>query len=515
MPSGAKQITVFDYLRPLWRFKWVTILVVGLTVYGVHRYYDNQPKSYRSSAQLFVGSSTLTEVLTGTARLSSSRDLANQAQLIATPRTAEAVAKHLGGGISGEALLGALVVTPSTDADFITITATTNSPEMSARIANAFATVYLRQREEAVREATRKALELARQRYRETPRHNTIARENGLQAITDLENRLAAPADVGTISRRAIPSNVPLGQSPRRNAIFGGLLALLLCVIAAYIFDRSDRKLRKVEDVETLYDAPVLASVPHVRRPAPVSAGVPEVPGPLREPHRTLRVNLMLRAGSDPPRTILFTSAVPEEGKSTVVRNLALAYAHAGSRVAVVEADMRRPTLARLFGLDGSIGLAEVLLGKARTDEALQDVGQPPSLAVNGNGNGHGSSRLQVMIAGSTIVEPTSVLTADRLRPLIARLLVSHDVILFDSPPVLPVSDALPLLSVVDGTVLVARSGVTTWDAAARLQRTLSRVEGVNILGTVVTAVNDAMAYGYENERPSGAGAPTPEQAAP
>jgi non-specific protein-tyrosine kinase len=266
--------------------------------------------------------------------------------------------------------------------------------------------------------------------------------------------------------------------------------------------------------------------VPHVRRPAPATKdGGLFTPPPMLEPHRHLRVNLDFATGVDTKRVILVSSALAAEGKSTVARNLAFAYADIGARVAVLDVDLRRATMATLLRVTPAPGLVEVIHGEFSARDALQTASYwPPAAsfegsAKNGAASGQdsdssprGRGSVDVLVAGSGPVNPSSVLTPENLRPVFASLLEDHDVVLVDAPPLLPVSDALPLLGAVDGVVLVARAGVTTDSAARRVVRTIERISDVNVVGVVVNEIDDELAdYGYAYEPRRAKGVRTPE----
>jgi succinoglycan biosynthesis transport protein ExoP len=512
--TRAADLTLFDYLRPLWRFKWIALIVVTITVAAVYSFYDRQTKSYEAASQIYVGPST-GEVSPDSSALQP-RDLSNQARLVGSPDVASLVAKDLGYKGDPVALTGAIKVVPDPSADFIGIIATSSSPQATAQLANSFAKSYLTYRLDARRKVVRQSLASARVELAGLPklRTDTAAagqRQATLAKISSLKDELQFPARPGKVTVRAFVPTAAISPKPVRNALFGLAISLLLCIIAAYLLDRSDQRLRNASDVEDHYAEQLLARIPVVRQPSPLDAGIPTVPGALEEPFRTLRVNLTLAGVPREHKSLLITSATPGEGKSTIVRNLALAYRDAGLRVVVLEADLRRPSLGATFGATGHKGLAELLLGTARIDEVLQVITDPAN--PGGSANGHGSygppeqdpvmGQIEVITAGSTLVDPTTILTEDRVGPLLSRLTGMRDLVLIDTPPALTVSDVLPLLKIASGTVIVARAGVTTRDAAIRMRRTLDRSDHVHLLGIALIGLDDELAYDYESKRTS------------
>jgi succinoglycan biosynthesis transport protein ExoP len=237
--------------------------------------------------------------------------------------------------------------------------------------------------------------------------------------------------------------------------------------------------------------------VPHVRNAEPTPEDPYGTPAALRERFRSLRVSLDLARSTSngqvkSAKVILVTSALPSEGKSTVVRNLAISYREAGLRVAVVEADLRRPVLADQFGLRSGPGLSEALAeGDNVSLQRVPDSAEPQLVTVG---------QIDVAVAGSLADDPTVLLTEARVRQTILSLASDHDVVLIDSPPLLVVSDGLPLLGIADGTLLVVRAGTATRPAAARLLATIERVnriQRVHILGIVANDVVDELATYY------------------
>lgn len=483
------ELTPGDYLRPIWRYRWMVLLVTLVAAAGAYVHYDRQPERYETAAQLYVGQSSIDQLMGTAVSSGSERMLANQARLVTTPQVADEVARRLGLEVPPLSLLGSVEVRADPQADFLSILAFAGDPRLAADLANGFAQAYLAVRRAALRESAERALAAAREQEAQLDPGalDVVERSEVRQRISTLESAVLAPPSVGEQVRPAPVPQTPSEPRPVRNAIFAGLLALLLTVVVAYLLDRSDRRVRRVDDVEKLYDAPILATIPHVRRPLPRGReGAVTVPE-LQEPYRSLRVGVDLLRKPEGLQTLLVASALSGEGKSTVVRNLAIAYRDAGLEVAVVEADLRRPSLATAFDVEPEPGLAETL--------RRRDGERPPLQYV--------SDGIEVLVAGVPPENPTALLTPERLRPVLALLAASHDVVLVDAPPLLGVGDALPMLSLVDGVVLVVRANQATRASAARLRKVLGRVAGARVLGTVVNdAARDDTTYDHAAPAP-------------
>ncbi len=202
---------------------------------------------------------------------------------------------------------------------------------------------------------------------------------------------------------------------------------------------------------------------------------------PVAEAYRTLRANIALSSLDHPVRSLLLTSAGPDEGKSTTIANLAVAFAQAGSRVILVDCDLRRPSLSKLFGLPNDRGLTTMLV--AETESA-------PLLETSVVG-------LRLLASGPPPPNPSEVLGSQRLERALAALVDQADIVLVDCPPVLTVSDASILSRKVDAVLLVVSAGRTKRDQSSRAKQLLDR-SGARVLGAVLNNARlDASAYSY------------------
>jgi capsular exopolysaccharide synthesis family protein len=202
------------------------------------------------------------------------------------------------------------------------------------------------------------------------------------------------------------------------------------------------------------------------------------------EAYRTLRTNLQFAAVGGTLQTLVVSTPAPNEGKSITVANLAVAFAQGGSRVILVDADLRRPALHELFGVANTVGLSNALVDSATLNA-------PPLVAVQC------VDGLRLLPSGTIPPNPAELLGSPALQPLIDRLKSMADIVLFDAPPVVPVTDAAILAKRTDGILLVLQAGKTKRDQAARAKELLEQV-GVRIVGTALTnAKVDSSVGGY------------------
>jgi Mrp family chromosome partitioning ATPase len=298
-------------------------------------------------------------------------------------------------------------------------------------------------------------------------------------------------------------TTVMLSPKPRKNAIFGFVIGVVLAAIAAYVMSRFDRRLRTLSEIEAAFQSQILASLPRVKRPIVQREGQPTPSRFLLEPLRRLHTALQLSPisepeGETPHRIILFVSADPGDGKSTLVADLALVQREAGQRVAVVEANFRHPVQAGLLGLDGTHGLAQVLAGTLPAQEAMQRVWpiqpaplpQPPAspAGVATAVESRGAGSLSLLAGGGAVANPPALLAQPAMAELLRTVAEDFDYVLLDAPSPLEVSDVMPLLKLVDGILIVARAGHTRETSAGRLLQLLSQA-GAPVLGAVANCV--------------------------
>src|SRR6266480_381574 len=279
--------------------------------------------------------------------------------------------------------------------------------------------------------------------------------------------------------------SAPISPHPGRNARIGFILALLLAAALVPLLDAMDRRLREPEELEELSDAPLLGSIPDGAFPGKGS-------GPfVHEAFQTLRAGLTYFNIDRTLSSVLIASPARGDGKTTVAANLARSLAEDGRNVIAVDCDLRRPQLAKRLGVADQVnfGLDSVLIDRRAIDEALVDV------EVEGG-------RLRVL-PGGTPPNPSVLLGSGRMRELLATLGENVDMVIIDTPPILAVSDAIPLQEQVSGTVLVARVDHTSRDGVRKACAYISSAAG-NLIGFVATGVQlggvgglDAYGYGY------------------
>ncbi|RKY90300.1 hypothetical protein DRQ15_07710, partial [candidate division KSB1 bacterium] len=317
------------------------------------------------------------------------------------------------------------------------------------------------------------------------------------------ESRITRAGQIGKIRivDPAVPPEFPISPKKKLNLILATLVGLGLGIGVVFFLEYLDNSVRTVEDVERL-QLPLLGSIPDIEpekqnglwRALPKKKGSEDEVGrlatrlvthlkpksPYSEAYRSLRTQIQYARSEKPVQTILVSSPGPGEGKSTSVTNLAITMAQMGSKTILVDSDLRRPVLHSLFDLKRDVGLSNYLVGRAEIEEVIR----PTSV-----------DNLYLISCGILPPNPSELLGSKRMQELIQQLKNEYDYVLFDSPPLIAVTDAVVMAPWVDGVVLVLRSGKTDRDAAVRAFELLRNVKA-NVLGTLLNDVLPSYMYG-------------------
>jgi polysaccharide biosynthesis transport protein len=359
--------------------------------------------------------------------------------LVTTPTVLDPVIKSLGLKTTADALGSQISASVPLDTVLIDVLVVDRNPQRAAQIATAVGKQF-----------SSSVLELER--------------------VSDTS---PSPVKVSVVRPASVPTS-PISPKPTRNIALGLVLGLVLGLGVALLRDTFDTSIKSERDVKDSVDETIIGGItldPEAPRHPLIVQSDPH--GPRAEAFRALRTNLQFVDAATHPRSLVFTSSLPGEGKTTTTANLAISMAAAGARVCVVEADLRRPRLLRYMGLEGSVGLTNVLIGQAE----LADVLQP-----------FGDTGVQVLGAGLIPPNPSELLGSETMARTIRHLEQMFDYVIIDAPPVLPVTDATVLSTITGGVVLVVGCGVVTKEQLARALESVKAVNG-NILGLVVNRI--------------------------
>lgn len=441
------------YIRVL-RKSWVLIVVLALVGSGAAAAFSLlQTPSFSATSKVFVSTQsggTVSELAQGNAftvqRVNTYSDLAT------TPIVLLPVIVGLDLAVSESALAETITVSAPLNTSIIEITVTDADPALAADIANQTA------------ESLTKVVDRI-----ETP--------DAVDAESPVKLTLVQQA---TVPRSPVSPNVPL------NIALGLLVGLSLGVGLAVLREVLDTRIRSEHDVALVTDAAMIGGIVFDAKAESRPLIVQDDPrSPRSESFRTLRTNLQFLDVGASGRSFVVTSSIQSEGKSTTAANLAIALSDAGARVLLVDADLRRPKVANYMGLEGSAGLTDVLIGRAELAHVVQKWGR---------------AGLSILPAGMIPPNPSELLGSAAMSRLVAGLRSEYDVVLFDAPPLLPVTDAAVLSRIVGGTLLVVAAGRVTKHQVSGAISTLENV-GASVAGVVLTMLPtrgpDAYGYGH------------------
>jgi capsular exopolysaccharide synthesis family protein len=431
-------------------------------------------------------------------------------QLVDSRRVAAATARELrrlGADVSAEDVDDDVEVTGTKDSEVVDVAAQAASAERAALLANIYSRSAVRQIRQDEREQALATLRSVRRQLAEVGREQTtlppaLRNPAAEDRLTTYAERLQTIADAGVGSPRIIqPGYAPTAASgsPVQTILLGSLFGLLLGAGLALLREQADRRLHRTEEVSAAFDAPVLTTVPR-NRALKRHRRFADLPLDVAEAFRMLLMNLRY-AENEPVRSVLVTSARSREGKTTVAWNLASAASSSGLAVALVEADMRRPSIADRYDLEAAPGLAEALTGGVSIAEALQTV----PLSADAKSNGYSRS-IDVLVAGQPPPDPWALMQSPAMARLMQELKQHHDLVVLDTPPIPHVADAISLLRRVDGVVVTASVNSTRGPEARQLREQLQTLDA-RILGVVANGGSAATGYAYAPAAPPTAGA--------
>jgi tyrosine-protein kinase len=523
--------TLRDYLHVVKRRKWIILTAVVLVPAAAIAFSLHQQKRFQGTSEVLLNRQNLANALTGaqdpTVYQQDTTIMQTQAFVARVPTVAASALKLAGvASLTPQQLLDDSSVTVKSNADLLDFNVTNHDPVVARKLADAYASAYTIYRRQLDTASVKRALDNVNRRMAQLARSG----QRGSAFYTNLFSRQQQLAEMAALS--SSQANVvqqadqvtQVQPKPTRNGILGLVLGLVLGIGLAFLWEALDTRVRTAQEIgEKLGGLPLLARVatPSKKLRAENHLVMLDDPtGVQAETFRMLRTNLDFVTLDRDVRTIMVTSAVEQEGKSTTIANLAVALARAGQRVVLVDLDLRRPFLDKFFGLNGP-GITQVALGHVSLENALAriTVADPdPRLArrgrqlnlngggnghANGNGKGNGSGAaktvkgvLEVLPSGPIPPDPGEFVGRPALSEILAHLRERADIVLIDSPPVLHVGDAMTLSTKVDGIMLVTRMKVVRRQTLNELARQLSTVPSP-VLGFVVTGAGEEEGYGY------------------
>jgi len=445
-----------DYLRVV-RKRWLVIIAgVILGAAGAGAISLLLTPKYEASTLVFVyvqAGGTANELVQGSAF--AQNQVTSYAEAVTTPRVLDPVIRELDLDVSADELAEDIVAIAPLDTVNIRITVTDASPTRAAAIADAVT-----------------------ERFREV--------------IADITKPADGPSQVSlSVLRDAVVPESPVSPDLKINLAIGLAVGLLGGLAFAVFFELIDTRIRTERDVESITSSPIIGRITFDKHAARRPLIVHDDPhSPRAEAFRSLRTSLQFLNFGTASRSFVVTSATADEGKSTTAANLAIAMAATGARVVLVDADLRRPSIADYLGLEGAVGLSDVLIARASLDDVLQRWGE---------------HSLSVLPAGTIPPNPSELLGSPAMLAVLDELEKRFDFVLLDLPPVLPVTDAALVSGVVRGALFVVALGRAR---KADLASAMATLQGVNapVSGLILTFVPSRGNGAYSNYSYGGPG---------
>lgn len=501
--AAGKGGTLRDYLDVVWRRKWVVFVVVVLAAGSAYLLSARQTAVYESSTQLmFEDPVDVANPLSSSQYVDPTQrtvELQGVSSVIASPEMearARAVMAEQGEGIPGaDHSVEAHVVkasdeigTGTTYSSVVAVVARSSDARVAALAADSYATTFIELRKERQRQQIDEAITVVRETLGSMRSEAERMSSDYImlqQRLHDLQILKGTTSGGFRIIVPAAQSDSPVSPKPLRSAAIGLALGLFVGIGLAFLLETLDTSVRTDADVAEVLRQPVLARIPRIsRRLLDESALVTltEPDGASSESFRMLRTNLSFMNVDGQLRSILLTSCLQGEGKSVTLANLAVTLALGGKKVIVVDADLRRPRMHSYFGLANVQGVSTVVTGQSQLVDSLQAVPVVP--APSGNGAGplqwadvSGSpSHLYVLTSGPQTPNPGEIVSSARMGSLITDLAEKADIVLVDSPAMLPVGDTAALADKVDGLLFLVEPDVVGRRQLAQAREQLDRL---------------------------------------
>jgi capsular exopolysaccharide synthesis family protein len=522
-----------DYLNVVINRKWIILETMGIVLALALIFTFLQSPSYSSDVKILSEVNSASESVLGSffssALFDPDRYMQTQTEIIQTDTMAEAVETHLQSmydQASREKQAGANVFVPESvptaselaamvsvkqeqRSNIFDITVSSGNPLLSRDVAQAYAEEYLASRQLAAIKQISEARKEVWNRIQEVEDQiNQVAQQAKNYSNQNLPAELQAESQrvvtlwaslyekymtlriAESLEQRGLEIIQPAkagsktGPSTTRNALLAIFLGLILGAGLAFLVEYLDNTLHTREDFEKHFGTPIVGEIPYIPAedlPKHHIIYFEKPRHPAVEGYRTLRTNLQFLNLDGDNRIIMFTSAGPEEGKSTVMVNLGAALSEMGKKVLLIEADLRRPVLDKYFGIESPAGLTGVLAGNLSLTEAIYKTPY---------------HNLAVLPAGIRPPNPAELVASEAMRAVLKTARSIADYILVDSPPILAASDSIALAPMMDGVILVARYTTADRDGAHRTSELLRKVNA-NILGLVINNLSPAKRYGY------------------
>jgi polysaccharide biosynthesis transport protein len=495
-------IDLRQYLALFRQWWWLMVLATLLAAVAAYAYSSRLTPIYQASTTLLINQAASSTTTDYSSIITSERLASTYSKMMTKRPVMEEVANRLGANVSAGSLAGMITVTPLRDTQLIVIVVESEDAVLAADVANTVVAVFSDQIVDTQTARFAASKENLQNQIGETEAQmrgivSALAATKDKTEIERLETRLnqyeriyanlvlsyeqIRLTEAQTVSNvvpveAAVASPYPIRPRVMQNTLLAAVVGLMLSMGGIFAYDALDDTLKNPEAITRQLKLPILGSISAYSAPADgqlITRAQPR--SPISESFRALRTNVQYASVDTPLRTLLITSPAPGDGKSTIASNLAAVISQSNKRVTIVDADLHRPRIHRIFETDQRPGLSMLFI---RPNERLNGSLQASSL-----------KRLSVVASGEIPPNPSELLGSNRMRQILNDVVKESDFVLVDTPPVLSVTDAVVLAPLVDGVLLVVRPGETKMRALKYAVEQLNYV-GAKIVGVVLNQVS-------------------------
>jgi len=491
--------TFSNSAKLLWRWAWLLVLcalLAGGTAYWVSR---RQTPIYQASTLVMVEAAPITQTVTNTTVTTSEQLVSTYSKMMTTTPVLDEIAKRL--GLPAFPETATIQVQPITSTQLMTVIVQDTDPTRAALLANTLIQVFSDQIQahQASRYAdSKKSIEDQLANLEQQIQNTTDALAGGntdqaekdqlqlaltqyrqsyasvLQSYEQIQLTEAQSSSGITQQEPATPPDAPIKPRPVLNAVLAAVAGLILSAGIVFLIEFLDDTIRDPGEIMRKWGVPVLGTIVRYNHEKDELITAKQPRSQIAEAFRALRTNLQYASVNLPIQTLLVTSPSPEDGKTTVAVNLACVIAQGGRKVLIVDADLRRPRIHRIFQISNRIGLTDQFI---RPQDQLDGSIKPTEIAG-----------LHALTTGNLPPNPSELLSSERMSEILRKLASQFDMTIIDAPPFLVVTDALVLAPRVDGVLIVIKPSLTKRAALNNLLDQLYQVKA-NVIGVVLNDV--------------------------
>jgi non-specific protein-tyrosine kinase len=501
------------YFALIWRWWWMIGLATLLAAVTAYLVSQRMTPIYQASTTLLINEASANRTTDYTSILTSERLARTYTEMLSKKPVLQAVIDDLGLNLEVKDLLKMISVELVRDTQLIEVKVENPDPVLASDIANRLVGKFAEQTQalQASRYASSKQ-NLEDQLTRIDEQIQTTSKQiNSLGTGTEANperDRLEAAlaqyrqtyasllqsyeqvrvAEAGSTSNvvqidPATTPETPIRPRPLRNAALAGAVGLFMAIGIVFLIEALDDTIKGPEDIVRIIGLPVLGLIIRYETNEGMLITIAEPRSPVSESFRSVRTNLQFTSVDKPIRTLLITSPSPSDGKTTIAANLGVVIAQNGKRVALIDADLRRPNIHKVFDIPNRMGLSGLFV--------------MPEVNLDGSLQKTVTEGLYTLPAGDVPPNPAELLGSEKLSEILRLVSEKADMVIIDSPPIVAVTDSAVLAHRVDGVILVVKPGVTKMAAARQAFEQLNRV-GANVVGVILNEVDFAQSrYHY------------------